>query len=837
LGTHPRDVFDLFFAPGEVTEIRAFGLSGKNAQAWEGWARGGGVVHGYFDDAEAFAQAALSLDAAGAPGVYFVLNPVTPALLARAVNRLKAAGGAKSPATTDKDVLCLRWLYLDLDPKRPAEISASDEELRAAIDLRARIAKWLRQRFGIPGGIPGMSGNGAHLLLRLPDLEPTKEHQGLIKACLRALQAEFGTELVGVDQTVDNPSRICKLYGTVARKGDHTDDRPHRRSYLEPKLHEKAKTLSDIPTLTIDQIQALAALAPPETHDRAPGHGQASPPSPSRRGRGRKKDLGPVDVGAYLRFYGVAYSEKVDGDRILYRLEQCRFDPNHGRNEAAIVQDQSGKITYQCFHDSCRGRTWADARQSISGGDPLSQFQAGFVPGGSPEAGAAPPPSDNAGSAGIVGAPWLIPSTGGRTRFVPARMAQYVEQEHAPLIHEGQEEGNKFYRYRKDRGVWVYVPRSALRKYISLELADHCNTGRMRDVIEVVTARCYKPAEELKRDPMWLNLQNGMIHVITGERREHAPEFNSRIQLPVEFDEKAKCLLWEDTLAGIFADDLSKIQTLQEFFGYCLYPDILFPAALFQVGGGRNGKGTVEHVLCAMLGRDNVCHISLKRMEDRFGAVEIRDKLLNASSETETSALEVTRFKQIAAGDTIQAEVKYEQDVTFQPVAKHMISMNNLPRIREKTDAFFRRIIILEYKQKFEGGDDDKRLKPKLREELNGVFMWALKGLKAVVEKEEIYQPPSVEAAKERLKHRINPVLTFVEESCVLGEDCYVLPKDLYEAYKGWCDDSRIKQPMIKRNFYEAIEQDFKVFRVRPHDATKKQYKGIRLRNALDEED
>jgi hypothetical protein len=40
-------------------------------------------------------------------------------------------------------------------------------------------------------------------------------------------------EGVSVDNTVSNMSRLCKLYGTMACKGDNTTVRPHRRSYLE----------------------------------------------------------------------------------------------------------------------------------------------------------------------------------------------------------------------------------------------------------------------------------------------------------------------------------------------------------------------------------------------------------------------------------------------------------------------------------------------------------------------------------------------------------------------------------------------------------------------------
>jgi hypothetical protein len=65
---------------------------------------------------------------------------------------------------------------------------------------------------------------------------------------------------------------------------------------------------------------------------------------------------------------------KAHGGAVLYCLEECMFDSSHSGNEAAIGQTADGLLYYQCFHNSCKGRTWAEARQIISGNDNLWQF-------------------------------------------------------------------------------------------------------------------------------------------------------------------------------------------------------------------------------------------------------------------------------------------------------------------------------------------------------------------------------------------------------------------------------------------------------------------------------
>ena len=230
------DVYNLFFEPGEVCEIRSYGLS-RSSKIWEGWAGGSGVVYGYFDNAKSFGEAATALEKKKAPGIYFTLNPAVPDLLARAANRLKASG-AKPIQTTDKDIACIRWLPIDIDPRRPAGISSNDQELKLAVKTRDEIAAWLWKKWKVKG-IPAVSGNGTHLVVRLKDMPNTDENKEKVKRALHGINAKFGSAEVDIDLTVFNPARIWKVYGTTARKGDHVPNRPHRMSFIEEKYLAK----------------------------------------------------------------------------------------------------------------------------------------------------------------------------------------------------------------------------------------------------------------------------------------------------------------------------------------------------------------------------------------------------------------------------------------------------------------------------------------------------------------------------------------------------------------------------------------------------------------------
>jgi hypothetical protein len=247
-----QQIIKVFFKPGEVIELRALGLNCKGP--WEGLAKG--TVSGYFNNPDKFAAAAKSLDdLERATGIYFTLNPVEPALLARANNRLIVPKNT----TADEQIVCHRWFLIDTDPERPAGISATDAELEAAINCRNEIADYLHKN-GWLDPIKAYSGNGGHLLYRLPDMPNSTEIAELKKQALKALNHKFGNDGVHVDPTVCNASRITKLYGTLARKGDSLEDRPHRRSYLE-------EIPDPIVPVTLEQLRWLASLAPKEKTD------------------------------------------------------------------------------------------------------------------------------------------------------------------------------------------------------------------------------------------------------------------------------------------------------------------------------------------------------------------------------------------------------------------------------------------------------------------------------------------------------------------------------------------------------------------------------------------
>ena len=310
--------------PGDVREVRIPKYGGR------------GVAAGYFDDLDLLLGQVDQWD--GKANVYVTLNPVDRALLARATNRI--AKGATS-TTSDTNIVRRRWLLVDVDPVRPADISSTKEEAEAARALALAVRDYLHG-LGWPQPMVGMSGNGYALLYSI-DLPNDAEATALVAGVLAHLDGRFSSDTVKIDTTVSNAARIGCLFGTLKVKGDSTPERPHRRSQIAVP-----KQLRPVPT------DLLSALVPAAT-DRSPR------PSTSSDGF-------TGWVKQWLDAAGVAYRERPpDASGIVwYRLDDCPFHPgDDAGGDCGVGEAPDGKGTGKCFHNRGAGNGWTEFRKAL----------------------------------------------------------------------------------------------------------------------------------------------------------------------------------------------------------------------------------------------------------------------------------------------------------------------------------------------------------------------------------------------------------------------------------------------------------------------------------------
>lgn len=318
-----RKAISTLQAPGKVFEVRIIGTAKKD------------ILSGYFRDAETLLQKFDTVDLRQR-NVYITLGEVKDECFARAQSECFL----KSPQTSsDTEIVAYRWLFVDLDPVRSAGISSSNAELNEARKLARKVYEYLRG-LGFNEPVKALSGNGCHLLYRI-DIPNDPDGRALVERCLKVLALIFNSDSVKIDTTNSNPSRICKLHGTLAQKGRSTANRPHRMSRLVSVPDEIQ--ISDAETL-----QRLADELPEEPK-----------PDAGRRGYTPQADF---DLLEFMREHGMNYEEDSNDRARIYKLEECPFDHSHKDGDAKIFQYSNGAIAFKCHHNSCRGKRWQDVR-------------------------------------------------------------------------------------------------------------------------------------------------------------------------------------------------------------------------------------------------------------------------------------------------------------------------------------------------------------------------------------------------------------------------------------------------------------------------------------------
>ncbi|OPY55790.1 MAG: hypothetical protein A4E55_02378 [Pelotomaculum sp. PtaU1.Bin035] len=316
-----------FLRPGDVVEVRVF----KNGKSY---------ASGYFDNRKELIRSVKRrfVDDKEFSGIYITMNPVVPALLARGKNKIRAY---PEKTTSDDEVASCRYLMIDIDAVRPAQISSSDAEKMSAKKLAVEIMKFLS---GLGWGEPIFcdTGNGYQIFYRV-DLPNNKASVALLARILKALDLRFSNEKAQVDTSTYNPSRLTRLFGTYNRKGESTDDRPHRLS----RLVSCPKRLKKVPAEKLEEVAAM-------------GMEVENP-------RKKKVDIKaqPFDLEAWMVKHGIEWKTKGTwkGNNLKYVLKQCPWNPEHTNGSAVIIQFDNGGIFAKCHHNSCSQEDWHSLRK------------------------------------------------------------------------------------------------------------------------------------------------------------------------------------------------------------------------------------------------------------------------------------------------------------------------------------------------------------------------------------------------------------------------------------------------------------------------------------------
>lgn len=319
---------ELFFPKEKnmLIEIRAISPFSKN-DIWSG----------YFYDYELLWDSIQRFDTTH--NLYFVLNAIDR----RCENMQQFNQMLRGVQTTqDKDISTREWVLIDIDTeKNHLPISSTDEEWQLARMKTHTVRNYLLGA-GFQQPVVCTSGNGLHLLFKVDGWANNQDNLALIERFLKSLSAMFSDEEVDIDVKVGNAARVTKLYGTTAKKGKNTPQRPHRLSKL-------LLVPDEIKPTPKEYFEKVASVLPVEEK-------YTTSTTTIRNGES-------FDIDKFISEHNIAVAKDVtvNGIRKIV-LKECPFNPAHTAPDSALFVMPSGAIGFTCFHASCSQYTFKDFR-------------------------------------------------------------------------------------------------------------------------------------------------------------------------------------------------------------------------------------------------------------------------------------------------------------------------------------------------------------------------------------------------------------------------------------------------------------------------------------------
>lgn len=313
-------------------------------------------------------------------------------------------------------------------------------------------------------------------------------------------------------------------------------------------------------------------------------------------------------------------------------------------------------------------------------------------------------------------------------------------------------------------------------------------------------------------DARYIAFNNGVFDVVQNELKPFSTEIVITNKIPWDYVPGAYDELADKTLTKLSCGDVAIRALLEECIGYCFYRRNELGKAFILTGDKSNGKSTFLDVLKHILGEGNISALDLKELGERFNVSMMFGKLANIGDDIGDDFLQgsqVSIFKKIVTGNRIKAERKGQDPFEFNPYIKLLFAANDIPRMKDKTGAVLRRLVIIPFNASFSKSDPDydPYIKYKLIEQgsMEYLIQLGIAGLKRVIENEEFTKSDKVDKEVREYEEENNPIVAFIED-CGVEMIENELTADVYKRYQVFCADNAMT-PMSNIIFSKQINK------------------------------
>lgn len=297
---------------------------------------------------------------------------------------------------------------------------------------------------------------------------------------------------------------------------------------------------------------------------------------------------------------------------------------------------------------------------------------------------------------------------------------------------------------------------------------------------------------------------------------------------------------WElEEWVRALSDDPGVVNLIWEIIGACIRPNVSWnKAAWLYSTQGNNGKGTLCALMRNLCGDGNHTAIQLSAFSKDFALESLvkASAIINDENDTEVYIDKAATLKSVITGDVFQMDRKFKTPISFQFKGFMVQCINSLPKVKDRSNSFYRRQLIVPFLKNF-AGKERKYIKDVYlaRKDVLEYALWRVLNMDYY----ELSEPDACRALLLEYKEVNDPVRQFWAE---MAEQFVwdLLPYEfIYDVYLKWLDVSNpgskpLGKTRFKNHLKEIVQATSDIWWVPPQEECMEMCKGKPVKKLRD---
>lgn len=370
-----------------------------------------------------------------------------------------------------------------------------------------------------------------------------------------------------------------------------------------------------------------------------------------------------------------------------------------------------------------------------------------------------------------------------------------------------------------NKGIYVMddeTIRTLLRKYhytISSQEVAEC-IANLREIV---------PRKKLCEDRNLIAVNNGIFDYDTKQLLPFDPDhvFMSKsrvdyVQNPVNpvIHNSEDGTDWDvESWMNELSDDPEVVNLLWEILGAIIRPNVSWDkSAWFYSESGNNGKGTLCELMRQLCGNGSYAAVPLADMGKDFALEPITrsSAIIVDENDVGTYIDKAANVKALITGDAVSINRKFKTAIAFKYRGFMVQCLNEMPKVKDKSDSFFRRQLFIPFTKCFTG-KERKYIKHEYlhREDVLQYVLWRVLNMNYY----NLSEPKACKQALAEYKEYNDPVRQFAQDFLEEARWTLLPSTLLYQAFQKWTEKNNPagKDKIMGRNtFFNEFQKVLK---------------------------